>query len=69
MLINVTLWPGECIYNQRETTLKYLKKIIICYKIFVFVVINSLVILGVLQMKNVINLREYGKLFHPQRKK
>ena len=34
MLINVTLWPGECIYNQRETTL-------ICYKIFVFVVINS----------------------------
>ena len=23
VLINVTLWPGEWVYNQRETTLIY----------------------------------------------
>jgi hypothetical protein len=31
-------------------------------------ILNFLVVLSVIQAKNAINLREYGKLFHPQRK-
>jgi hypothetical protein len=37
-------------------------------KNFVFVVTILLVVLSVLQIKNVINLRGYGKPFHPRRK-
>ena len=61
--------PGECIYSQRETTLNYKNKYsthnlllkCLCNKFFSCSV-------NALQIKNVINLREYGKRFHPRRK-
>jgi hypothetical protein len=44
--------------NQGETTLNYKKKYNVLLK-FIFVVSNSLVVLSVFQIKNVMNLKEY----------
>lgn len=44
---SMIVWPGECVYNQRETTLKKKKKKKVMSLIF-FCVANSLVVLSVL---------------------